>query len=138
MITENLVLLFDLNSFFWMRYHILLKQRTDEFRQQKKPNQQSPFLQFEEIIECFSFILTSQIAKNNQNRVIIYAFDENDTTKIFPTNEFDEAYTKMMNFVEVRKTIVKKITELVIKKELRFYQHSQLIKALSKAICSML
>lgn len=133
MLTENLVILFDLNSMYWMKYHQLYKQKLEEARATKKP---SPVLNFEELVECFSFILTSQIAKNNQNKVIIYAFDEKDTVKVFPTDEFDEAYTKMLNFVEVRKKIARTISDLVCSKELHFYPHSQVIKALSKAICS--
>ena len=133
--SENLIVLFDLNSFYWAKFHYSNKKRMEECRQSKQP---FDGLSFEDIIECMNYMITCHIAKNSQNKIIIYVFDEVQTKKVFPIDEFDEAYMKMLNFMEVRKRIQKAITEELINKPLCFNPHSQIIKGLAKSVCSKL
>lgn len=131
--SENLIVLFDLNSFYWARFHHGNKKKMEECRQNKQPYEG---LSFEDIVECMNYMITCHIAKTNQNKVIVYVFDENQTKKVFPIDEFDEAYMKMLNFVEVRKRVLKAITDELINKPLSYNPHSQIIKGLAKSICS--
>lgn len=131
--SENLIVLFDLNSYYWAKFHYSNKKKMEECRQNKQP---FDCLSFEDIVECMNYMITCHIAKNNQNKVIIYVFDENQTKRVFPVDEFDEAYMKMLNFVEVRKRIQKAIVDELVNKPLSFNPHSQIIKGLAKSICS--
>lgn len=132
--SENLIVLFDLNSFHWAQYHHAMKKKQDEARKNKEAFN---VLSFEDIAECMNYAITTHIAKNSLNRAIFYTFDENQTKKIFPLDEFDEAYMKTLNFVEVRKKIMKGLIDELINKPFSYLPTSQLIKALSKSICTL-
>ena len=131
--SENLVILFDLNCYHWVKYQKNFKAKADEAR---KKSAQCQMLNFEEIVDSVCNIIIAHCSMNSQNRAILFVFDEKQTKKIFPVDEVFEAYLKMLNFVEVRRHIIAAVDREMIGKELSFNKHSQLITALSKAICS--
>lgn len=131
--SENLVILLDLNCYHWIKYQKTYRGKVDEAR---KKNALCQMLSFEEIIDSVCNIIITHCCMNNQNRAILFVYDETQTKKVFPVDEVFEAYLKMLNFVEVRKHIIAAVDREMINKELSFNHHSQLIKALSKAICS--
>ena len=132
---ENLIILFDLNSFYWIKHHHGYKSKMEEAR---KKGAQFNLLNFEEIVDSLAYILCSHFAMNNQNRIILYSFDERDTKKVFPVDEYDHAYLKMLNFTEIRKRIITNLNTEIMNKPFSFNPHSQIIKVLSKSICSSL
>ena len=64
------------------------------------------------------------MSKNSMNKVIIYGFDETDCNVVFPKDDFDEAYLKMLNFTEVRNRIVTALTNALTSKEFSYIPHS--------------
>lgn len=129
---ENLILLIDLNTFHWTQHHYNWKRRGREGSSSSKH-----LLSFEDIVEVFNYMMASHIGKNNNNKISVYAFDENNTKKVFPVNEYDEACLKMLNFVDMRKRVSNALVEELTSKEFSYIPHSQLIKALSKSICTL-
>lgn len=132
--TDSLVILFDLNSFYWMKFHHDYKKAAQQDKLEKRKTDK---IQFEEILEMTILHMFTHLSQSTNNTVTFLCFDELTAKKIFPCEQLDEAYVKMMNFTKVRELIMTRIMDYLDTKELVTEKHSKIIKALGKTLCTL-
>lgn len=132
--TDSLVVLFDLNSSNWTKFHYnyKLKVKQDKLKQKKSEN-----IQLEEIVEMTILHMFAHLSQSSNNKATFYCFDDTSVKKIFPVTQLDEAYVKMMNFPIIRESITTRIFEYLEKKELTLKKNSKIVKALGKSLCTL-
>lgn len=79
----------------------------------------------------------AHLSQSTNNKVSFICFDEITAEKIFPLEQLDEAYVKMMNFSKIRELITKRTLAFLEKKELVPIKYSKIIKALGKSLCTL-
>jgi len=132
--TEIVSILFDLNSYNWSKYHYTLKEDLKEASRKSKPFSR---LQFEEILELAISHLIFCVSQSENNQVLFYYFNESECELIFPCDNFDRAYVKMMNYSQIRTIITTRIMDALTKMQLDLSKSSRLITAMSKSLCAL-
>lgn len=132
---SSLIILFDLNSYYWMKFHHDLKSTS----QQEKDSHSQPKkrVDFEEILEMTILHIFAHLSQSTNNKVKFICFDEETTKVIFPIKPLDEAYVTMMDFCKIRELIFKRILEYIEIKDIIPQKYSKIIKALGKSLCTL-
>ena len=129
---EVLIILLDLNSYYWSKFHADYIKAQSEAQRKGKPFEQ---LQIEEIIECITLHIFNHIGQSAQNSARLYRFDEVECKQVFPVNDMDKSLIKMMDFGQVREIIKDRILDYIDQKQLNIVQYSKIIQALGKSLC---
>lgn len=124
--------LFDLNSYFWMRYDYIYEKKRE---QSLKENTEFDLLHIEGIIDLTLMSALTHASQSSTNKVAIYRFDEAEVEKVFPLDEIDETLVEMMDFLKIRKLVRRRIIDYVIGKQFSENQFSRFIEAIGKGLC---
>jgi hypothetical protein len=130
--TNIQAILIDLNTFYWMKYNYEYKKLKDSTR---KENKQFDMIHIEGILDICMASVLSHISQSQNNRIVIYRYDEAEVKMVFPLDDIDNAYIEMLSFGEIKKIVAQRIIQYMITKEFCENPFSRIIEVISKALC---